>query len=104
MDRISDKNKSGGSILERPISNGLQDFETNESLYPLTQAIPKIEAQAQTSGQAQYIFDMADLPHQLWGALVLAKAPPNSIIKNVDASEVLVFIISLLCHYFKLTF
>lgn len=79
-------------MIERPISNGLQDFETKESLYPLTKAIPKIEAEAQTSGQAQYIFDMTNLPYQLWGALVLAKTPPNSLIKHVDPSEALVII------------
>ena len=42
-------------MLERPISTGVQDYETNASLYPLTQAIPKIEALAQTSGTKSLI-------------------------------------------------
>ncbi|KAJ3639857.1 hypothetical protein Zmor_003191 [Zophobas morio] len=88
-DKLSPKNQSGGPILERPISTGVQDYETNTSLYPLTQAVPKIEALAQTSGQAQYIHDLPDVPHQLFGTLILADAPPNSIIKNIDASKAL---------------
>jgi xanthine dehydrogenase/oxidase len=42
--------KSGGTLLDRPVSTGVQDYETNKSLYPLTQAITKLEALAQTSG------------------------------------------------------
>ncbi|RZC32795.1 xanthine dehydrogenase/oxidase, partial [Asbolus verrucosus] len=86
---ISPVNVSGGTILERPISTGAQDYETNESLYPLTQPIPKIEAITQTTGQAVYINDMPDLPHQLFGILILAEAPPNSVIKTIDASAAL---------------
>lgn len=41
-------------------------------------------------GQAQYIHDLPDVPHQLFGTLILADAPPNSIIKNIDASKALV--------------
>jgi xanthine dehydrogenase/oxidase len=88
-DKLSPKNQSGGTVLERPISTGVQDYETNESLYPLTEAVPKIEALAQTSGQAQYIRDMPDMPHQLYGVLILAEAPPNSTIKSIDASRAL---------------
>lgn len=99
-DKISPRNKSGASLLERPLSKGAQDFETQKSLYPLTQAIPKIEALAQTSGQAQYINDMPDLPYQLFGVLVLAKAKAGSIIKKIDASKALVssFNFSLFLH------
>lgn len=48
--KLSPKNASGGALLKRPISSGLQDFETNKSLYPLTQPITKLEALAQTTG------------------------------------------------------
>ncbi|KAJ3639859.1 hypothetical protein Zmor_003192 [Zophobas morio] len=88
-DKLSPKNQSGGAMLERPISTGVQDYETNASLYPLTQAIPKIEALAQTSGQAQYVSDLPDSPHQLFGTLILADAPPNSTLKSIDASKAL---------------
>lgn len=87
--KLSPRNKSAGEKMVRPVSSGLQDYETNESLYPLTQAIPKIEALAQTSGQAQYIEDIPDHPHQLFGKLILAKAAPNSKITKIDASKAL---------------
>ncbi|XP_044766834.1 xanthine dehydrogenase/oxidase-like [Coccinella septempunctata] len=87
--KLSPRNKTAGEKMVRPISSGVQDYETNESLYPLTKAIPKIEALAQTSGQAQYIEDIPDHPHQLFGKLILAKAAPNSKITDIDASDAL---------------
>ncbi|KAF5294779.1 hypothetical protein FQA39_LY00263 [Lamprigera yunnana] len=88
-DKLSIRNKSGGEKFIRPVSTGTQDYETNESLYPLTQAIPKIEALAQCTGKAKYIMDMPDSPDQLYVAFVLAKATPYSVIKNIDPSEAL---------------
>ncbi|KAK5639262.1 hypothetical protein RI129_011754 [Pyrocoelia pectoralis] len=85
--QVSTQYKSGGSKFIRPVSTGTQDYETNESLYPLTQAIPKIEALTQCTGQAKYIMDTPDYPDQLYAAFVLAKAPPNSIIIKIDKKE-----------------
>lgn len=48
---LSRKNVDGGSKLIRSISNGVQDYATNKSLYPLTQPVSKIEALAQASGR-----------------------------------------------------
>ncbi|KAK4872289.1 hypothetical protein RN001_016413 [Aquatica leii] len=87
--KLIPRNKSGGFKFSRPVSKGTQDYETNESLYPLTQPIPKIEALGQCTGKAQYIMDMPDRPNQLYAAFVLAKAAPHSIIKNVDPQEAL---------------
>jgi xanthine dehydrogenase/oxidase len=42
---------SGGKILERPLSTGKQDYETNKSLWPLNKPVPKLEAVAQCSGE-----------------------------------------------------
>ncbi|KAF2906096.1 hypothetical protein ILUMI_00078 [Ignelater luminosus] len=88
-DKISPRNKSGGLKQNklRPVSKGSQDYETNESLYPLTQPIPKLEALAQCTGQAEYIFDKPDRPGQLFAAFVLAKAPPHSVISNINKDE-----------------
>ncbi|XP_045464415.1 indole-3-acetaldehyde oxidase-like [Harmonia axyridis] len=88
-DELNPKNKSGGARLKRPVSNGVQDYETSESLYPLTKAIPKLEALAQTTGQAQYIDDIPDHPHQLYGKFVLADAKPNSKIIKINAKKAL---------------
>ncbi|XP_063928230.1 uncharacterized protein LOC135141244 [Zophobas morio] len=86
---LSPRHLSGGPVLQRPISKGTQDYESNKSLYPLTKPIPKLEALAQTSGQAEYIEDMPDLHNQLHGALVLAHAPPNSKIIRIDTKKAL---------------
>ena len=42
---------SGGKILERPLSTGKQDYETNNSVWPLNKPVPKLEAVAQASGE-----------------------------------------------------
>ena len=42
---------SGGKILERPLSTGKQDYETNKSVWPLNKPVPKLEAVAQCSGE-----------------------------------------------------
>lgn len=44
---------SGGKILERPISTGKQDFETNKSVWPLNKPVPKLEAVTQCSGKTE---------------------------------------------------
>ncbi|KAF7271078.1 hypothetical protein GWI33_016038 [Rhynchophorus ferrugineus] len=83
------RNVSGGTLLYRPVSNGTQKIYSDKDLYPLTQPVIKIEALAQTSGQAKYILDLPDLPGQLHGALVQARSVPGSIIKKIDASGAL---------------
>ncbi|KAF2900359.1 hypothetical protein ILUMI_05828 [Ignelater luminosus] len=87
--KVSPRNKSGGFLLSRPISTGVQDFQTNESLYPLTQAIPKLEALAQTSGEAEYIMDIPSKYDQLYACFVTAKAPANSVVTKIDPSKAL---------------
>ena len=42
---------SGGKILERPLSTGKRDYETNKSVWPLNKPVPKLEAVAQCSGE-----------------------------------------------------
>lgn len=88
-DLITSRNKSGGSLLERPLSTGIQEFGTIPENYPVTEPIIKVEALAQCSGQAEYIFDMPDRPHQLYAALVTAEAMANSQILSVDTSAAL---------------
>ncbi|KAJ8967053.1 hypothetical protein NQ317_000045 [Molorchus minor] len=88
-DMLSSRMKSGATILQRPVSSGTQEFGTNKTKYPVGEPIPKIEAYAQTSGEAEYIADMPDLPYQLFAAFVTAKAAPNSTILKVDATAAL---------------
>ncbi|XP_030746546.1 xanthine dehydrogenase-like [Sitophilus oryzae] len=83
------KYRSGGSLLFRPVSNGTQQIYSEKDKFPLTQPIIKLEALAQTSGQAKYILDIPNLPNQLHGILIQARAVAGSTLTGVDASAAL---------------
>ncbi|KAJ8879706.1 hypothetical protein PR048_020314 [Dryococelus australis] len=52
-DRVNSLYKSGGDLLSRPLSSGVQTYQTDKSLWPLNQPIPKIEALYQTAGKTK---------------------------------------------------
>ncbi|XP_066141648.1 uncharacterized protein [Euwallacea fornicatus] len=87
--KLTNRNKSGGTLLIRPVSSGTQQIYPNNKLYPLTEPILKLEALAQTSGQAKYILDLPELPGQLHGCLVKAGAKAGSTIVRIDATAAL---------------
>lgn len=87
---MSPRNQSGGIIFDRPVSSSRQEFGTNRKNWPLSEPVVKIEALAQTSGQAKYIWDMPDQPTQLFAAFVTAEAVPGSAIQSIDPSDALV--------------
>ncbi|XP_055625820.1 xanthine dehydrogenase/oxidase-like isoform X3 [Toxorhynchites rutilus septentrionalis] len=80
--------KSGGTILERPLSSGKQSFDSYERNWPLTKNVPKIEALAQTAGEAKFNNDLAPQPGELYAAFVLATEAHSKIAK-IDASNAL---------------
>ncbi|XP_050304460.1 xanthine dehydrogenase-like [Anthonomus grandis grandis] len=86
---VSSVNKSGGTLLTRPVSTASQQIYSDSTLYPLTEPVIKLEALAQTSGQAQYIIDKPDLPGQLYGVLVPAQLTPGSTITQIDSTDAL---------------
>lgn len=88
-DKIKPENKSGGDILERPLSSGMQIFDTYKDKYPLTQPVPKYEGLIQVSGEAQYANDIPQLDNELWAAFVPATRVRAKIGK-IDASDALV--------------
>lgn len=105
---INPKYLSGGSVLQRHISTGVQEYQTNASMYPVTKPVSKLEALPQTSGKVleeqvemlehncffvgelEFIADMIELPGQLFACFVRAEATPLSNITAVDTSEALV--------------
>lgn len=87
--QISEKYKSGGTILERAISSGTQSFDTFKDLYPLTQQVPKYEGLIQCSGELQYINDVKPMNGELWAAFVQA-TEVHSLVESIDPSEALV--------------
>jgi xanthine dehydrogenase/oxidase len=89
VDVVSSKYKSGGEILKRDLSSGVQTFDTYEENWPLTKNIPKIEAQVQCTGEAKYVNDHPTLPGELHAAFVTAKSV-HAIIDSINASKALV--------------
>lgn len=69
---VAAKYLSGGTTLVRPLSSGIQTYDTYPSLYPVTQTLNKLEAGIQCSGEAVYVNDMPKQPNELWAAFVLA--------------------------------
>ena len=62
------------SVIDtRPVSQAQQSFPKTPELYPLTQPMTKLNAYAQTSGEAAYVYDMDAIPNQLYGAFILTK-------------------------------
>lgn len=87
---VNPRYRSGGQLIERPLSSGIQTFDTVEENYPLTQPVIKLEALMQTTGTAVY---QNDVHHRkdddLWCAFVLATRI-NYTIARIDATAALV--------------
>ncbi|XP_034131066.1 xanthine dehydrogenase isoform X3 [Drosophila guanche] len=63
----------GGSLLQRPVSSGKQNFETFEEHYPVTKPTEKHEGLIQCSGEATYANDLPSQHNQVWAAFVTGK-------------------------------
>ncbi|XP_045773784.1 xanthine dehydrogenase-like [Maniola jurtina] len=69
----------------RPVSKSLQSFETNPTLWPVNEPIPKIDGLIQCAGEAKYTDDVPSLPGEVFLEFVLAKVPLGTITK-IDPS------------------
>ncbi|KAG1676609.1 Xanthine dehydrogenase [Nymphon striatum] len=81
--KASPEYQSGGLNLERPMSEGKRTFYTNQSEWPLTKPVPKLEALIQCSGEAQYAGDHETLSGQLYGAFVPSSVG-NATLKSIN--------------------
>lgn len=86
---MDSKARSGGTLLERGLSSGKQDFDSNKNLWPLNQPLPKLESIYQASGEAQYSNDIPPLADEVFCAFVLTTVGTGKLDK-IDASEALV--------------
>ncbi|KAM3962034.1 uncharacterized protein ACR2FA_003926 [Aphomia sociella] len=80
--------RSGAELIQRPVSQGFQDFQTDSSLYPINQPLPKLEAIIQSSGEARFVNDIPPFPYEVFGAFVLSTIHVGQI-DTIDPSEVL---------------
>lgn len=98
---ISPRLVGGGEIIERPLSSGIQSFDTHKEKYPMTQPVTKLEGQIQCAGELLYSNDIPPINDELWAAYVLAGRPHRKI-GQIDATEALVNILGLIIihqHY-----
>ncbi|KAH8271375.1 hypothetical protein KR018_007791, partial [Drosophila ironensis] len=85
---VNEKFKSGGLLLQRPLSSGVQFFQTQKQNYPVTQAVEKVEGMIQCSGEATYMNDVLTTSNSVHCAFVGA-TKVGATIDQIDASEAL---------------
>ncbi|PZC82143.1 hypothetical protein B5X24_HaOG210951 [Helicoverpa armigera] len=86
-DKMNPTYKSGGEAIKRHSSKGMQSYETDKSIWPLNQPIPKIEALVQCSGEAVFANDLPGENDEVFAAFVTADTLPGSVIEDFDTSE-----------------
>ncbi|XP_015110495.1 indole-3-acetaldehyde oxidase [Diachasma alloeum] len=85
---LDEKLRSGGTVLERGVSSGKCDYETDESLWPYSKPLPKVESIYQTSGEAQYVNDIPPQPHEVFCAFVISEVHSGRI-ASIDTTAAL---------------
>ena len=87
-DSIPAELRSGASGVLRNISSGIQNYETDPSLYPINKPVEKYEARIQCTGEAIYINDIPEIPGELHAAFVYSTLA-NCYLDRVDPSAAL---------------
>uniref|UniRef100_A0A182SAW1 Aldehyde oxidase/xanthine dehydrogenase a/b hammerhead domain-containing protein n=1 Tax=Anopheles maculatus TaxID=74869 RepID=A0A182SAW1_9DIPT len=87
---VKNEYASGGSVLHRNISSGVQQYDKSQrqEQWSLAKSVPKIEGLHQTSGEAKFINDLPTFPGELYAAFVLSTTVHAEII-SFDAKEAL---------------
>ncbi|XP_017144226.2 xanthine dehydrogenase [Drosophila miranda] len=83
---VGEKFGSGGQLLQRQLSSGLQLFQTQKQNYPVTQAVQKLEGMIQCSGEATYMNDVPTTSNTVHCAFVGA-TKVGATIDDIDAAE-----------------
>ena len=81
--------QTGAEDLSRGLTSGQQSFDTDESVWPVSQPRQKVEANWQTAGEIQYTADLPARDGELHGAFVLSTRA-NCDVLSVDPTEALV--------------
>ncbi|XP_064292368.1 uncharacterized protein LOC128674487 [Plodia interpunctella] len=88
-DRLNSKFRSGGDVIKRMTSSGTQVYDTDKSIWPLNQPVPKLEALAQCSGEAVFANDLPTQTDEVFAAFVTADVNAGSKISGFDPGEAL---------------
>ncbi len=92
-DQAPENLRSGATQVPRGISSGMQTVPDGDSAeFPVHQAVEKLEAKTQCTGEAEYIFDIPPVEGELHAAYVLAAIGPATFnpSTDVDVSAALV--------------
>lgn len=81
--------QSGATGIVRGVSSGVQNYDTDPSLYPVNKPVEKYEARIQCTGEAEYTNDLPNLPGELHAAFVYSTVA-NCDLDMVDPSDALV--------------
>jgi xanthine dehydrogenase/oxidase len=77
------------SVIDtRPLSSGQQSFPTDESLFPVSKPMTKVNAYLQASGEAQYTYDRFAVRNQL-EAVFIQSTVSACRIDTIDTTEAL---------------
>ncbi|XP_011197089.1 uncharacterized protein LOC105221652 [Zeugodacus cucurbitae] len=87
-DKVKPEYRSGADILRRPLSSGMQTFETIEKNYPITQPVQKLDGLIQCSGEATYMDDTLTTSNAVFCAFANATRV-GAHIEQIDSSEAL---------------
>ena len=88
-DSCTEAVRSGSYEIERGLTSSQQEWETDESQWPISKPVEKYEGKIQTSGEAEYVGDLPVKSGELHAAFVLSTVA-NCEIGAVDTSEALV--------------
>lgn len=89
-DKLDKRFRSGGEAIKRHTSQGTQSFDTDKSVWPLNQPVPKLEGLVQCAGEGTFANDLPTQVGEVFGAFVTADVTPGSVISGFDAKEALV--------------
>ncbi|XP_063538292.1 xanthine dehydrogenase/oxidase-like [Cydia strobilella] len=87
--KVDPRYLSGGQTMKRMISEGNQIFDTDKSVWPLNQPVPKLEALVQCSGEAVFANDLPRQQNEVFAAFVTADVVAGSVIESFDATTAL---------------
>lgn len=94
-DSASEAVRSGCLDLDRGLSSGKQDFETDESQWPISKYVEKYEAKWQIAGEADYVADIPAVMGELNAAFVLTTVACADIVSiNTDAALAMAGVVS----------
>lgn len=85
---VSARYQSGASALVRPVSSGIQTYDTRKEEWPLTEPMTKHDATYQTSGVVRFLDDLGLHQEEVYAVFVISDVA-NATIDSVDPSAAL---------------